>query len=205
MKNKQLKKCERCGVEYKPHRDSQKYCSRKCYISLNGSVRQCAICNKNYEPKYKEQKCCSKECAIKSLSNVVANGVCVICGKQFDIKRSARQVWCCSMPCAQKRYKIFHTDKHREDESCRRARKRGSRNEKVDFTYICERDSWKCQICGKKVDKLKKFPEPLSPSMDHIMPISLGGSHSKDNIQLVHLRCNLCKSASTGYQMRLIG
>ena len=48
-----------------------------------------------------------------------------------------------------------------------------------------------CAICGKPIDKSLKYPHPLSPSVDHIEPISKGGHPSDlDNLQLTHLVCN---------------
>lgn len=52
-----------------------------------------------------------------------------------------------------------------------------------------------CGICGKPVDKSLKYPHPLSPCIDHIIPISKGGHPSDiDNLQLAHLSCNRWKS-----------
>lgn len=52
-----------------------------------------------------------------------------------------------------------------------------------------------CGICGKPVDFTKKFPHPLSPTIDHIIPISKGGHPSDiDNLQLAHRCCNREKS-----------
>lgn len=52
-----------------------------------------------------------------------------------------------------------------------------------------------CGICGKPVDKSFKFPHPLSPSVDHIIPVDKGGHPSDiENLQLAHLCCNRFKS-----------
>jgi len=52
-----------------------------------------------------------------------------------------------------------------------------------------------CAICGKPVDMSLKWPHPLSKSIDHIVPVSLGGHPSdRDNLQLAHLACNRAKS-----------
>jgi 5-methylcytosine-specific restriction endonuclease McrA len=52
-----------------------------------------------------------------------------------------------------------------------------------------------CGICGKPVDKSFKFPHPLSPCIDHIIPIAKGGHPSDlNNLQLAHLCCNRQKS-----------
>lgn len=52
-----------------------------------------------------------------------------------------------------------------------------------------------CGICGKRVDFKLKFPHPLSPCIDHIIPVAKGG-HPSDisNLQLAHMTCNRQKS-----------
>lgn len=52
-----------------------------------------------------------------------------------------------------------------------------------------------CGICGKPVNFGYKFPHPLSPCIDHIIPVSKGG-HPSDisNLQLAHMTCNRDKS-----------
>ena len=51
-----------------------------------------------------------------------------------------------------------------------------------------------CAICGLPVDKSLKYPHPMSPSVDHIIPCSRGGSDDLDNLQLAHRKCNRDKS-----------
>ena len=52
-----------------------------------------------------------------------------------------------------------------------------------------------CGICGNPVDFSKKYPDPLSPCIDHIIPIAKGGHPSDiDNLQLAHWICNREKS-----------
>lgn len=53
-----------------------------------------------------------------------------------------------------------------------------------------------CGICGQPVDKsIKDILNPLSPVIDHIIPISKGG-HPSDisNLQLAHRWCNRQKA-----------
>ena len=52
-----------------------------------------------------------------------------------------------------------------------------------------------CGICGMPVDFSVKYPHPLSPCIDHIIPIAKDG-HPSDmqNLQLAHWICNRQKS-----------
>ena len=52
-----------------------------------------------------------------------------------------------------------------------------------------------CGICGQLVDMSLKYPHPLSPCIDHIVPIDRGGHPSDiNNLQLAHWKCNRMKS-----------
>ena len=90
----------------------------------------------------------------------------------------------------------------------RRARKMAAPTEKYTTAEIAERDGWRCQICGRRVDASLRYPAPESPSVDHIIPLSKGGSDLRANVQLAHLRCNISKHnrlLPQGEQLRLIG
>ena len=51
------------------------------------------------------------------------------------------------------------------------------------FCEIADRDGWVCHICRQTV-----LPEQAS--LDHVIPISKGGPHTRDNVKLAHLLCN---------------
>jgi hypothetical protein len=69
------------------------------------------------------------------------------------------------------------------------ARKRAKSNgfhieyEMVFYDLVFFRDSGKCGICGKDVG----FEVG---TLDHITPVTKGGSHTYDNVQLAHQSCN---------------
>lgn len=53
----------------------------------------------------------------------------------------------------------------------------------------------RCGICGLDLDPNLRFPDRLSKSIDHIVPLARGGTHTQDNVQWAHLGCNSAKGA----------
>ena len=50
-----------------------------------------------------------------------------------------------------------------------------------------------CQICGRHIDFDCDSNSDYYPSIDHIIPISKGGEHQWDNVQLACRVCNTLK------------
>lgn len=88
----------------------------------------------------------------------------------------------------------------------RRAAKRGAAVEKFIPVEIFERDRWKCGICRKKVRTDLAYPHPKSASLDHVVPLSEGGEHTRANSRCAHLDCNVQRSNRGGNeQLSLVG
>jgi len=87
-----------------------------------------------------------------------------------------------------------------------RARHYGVQYEPIDRLKVYARDGWICKLCHKKVDPKLKNPHLMSASLDHIVPMSLGGDHLYVNVQLAHMICN-SRKCNFGYgdQLALIG
>lgn len=77
----------------------------------------------------------------------------------------------------------------------RRALKRSVAVEDFDNADVFNRDEWICQLCRQLVDSGVSWPAAMSASLDHILPLFHGGSHTLDNVQLAHLGCNMRKGA----------
>lgn len=88
----------------------------------------------------------------------------------------------------------------------RRMLKAETRLETSPPTEIFERDQWICGICKRPVDPTLSWPDPQSATLDHIVPISEGGEHTRANCRLAHLRCNSARrDRGGGEQLALIG
>lgn len=63
--------------------------------------------------------------------------------------------------------------------------------EKFSSAEVFERDGWVCGICDEAIERELSHPDPRSCSLDHIIPLSLGGEHSQANTRAAHLDCNV--------------
>ncbi|MBF6368413.1 HNH endonuclease [Nocardia puris] len=69
-----------------------------------------------------------------------------------------------------------------------------------------ERDRWKCHLCKRKVRRSAVVPHPLAPTIDHVIPLSKGGTHEPANCATAHFRCNYTKrDCGGGEQLALLG
>ena len=87
-----------------------------------------------------------------------------------------------------------------DNEKSKRARNRPDQTGKHEVAF--KRNKKKifasqnvCGICHQLVDMSLKYPHPLSPCIDHIIPIDAGGHPSDiNNLQLAHWKCNRQKA-----------
>lgn len=62
--------------------------------------------------------------------------------------------------------------------------------QKIDRQTVLKRDGYKCAVCGIKLNR-KAIPlSPNNPTVDHIVPLSKGGTHTYDNLRACCLNCN---------------
>ena len=156
--------------------------------------------NPDYAAKwYKEHKHYCRDRSRKKRGTKAYERECEVCGKKF-ITYLPHQVTC-SKECRKgwkwrnrdRRLKqLKGTDKYISD---------------ISLKKLIRRDEGICHICGKKIDESDysivngiKQVGKLYPSIDHIIPISKGGSHTWENIQLAHLSCNCKKGSRVNYK-----
>lgn len=85
--------------------------------------------------------------------------------------------------------------------SRRHARLAAATTAPVADREIFDRDGWVCQLCDQPVDPSLPRRHPMGASLDHRVPLVLGGLHCPDNVQLAHLRCNFRKGSRLGYRV----
>ena len=120
-------------------------------------------------------------------------GQCSTCGDAFVVKMRKAAAPYCSATCAAKGYR-----------EVRKARERGAvKTQRIFRRKVYERDKWTCHICGKKIDQALDAPHPGSATLDHIHPLSLGGTHTYDNVKAAHYGCNSGRGNRAEFQMRM--
>lgn len=82
------------------------------------------------------------------------------------------------------------------DSNRARARRNGVAYETVSTPAVFRRDHYRCGICGGQTDPDAKVPDPRAPTLDHIVPMSMGGPHLYSNVQCACFECNWRKGAS---------
>lgn len=162
-----------------------------CFASV-----KCSMCDsvKRFRGKARVWTCAP--CAIKAASRKMQESTCPDCGKKHLSNRSI-----CRCPACKH---IAERADHRRQEEKRQMIKRGvSSAEGIWRKKVFDLDGWRCRTCKCKVQKKNIYADNAA-ELDHIIPLSKGGTHTYDNVQTLCRRCNQRKlDAVVPTQMRL--
>lgn len=94
-----------------------------------------------------------------------------------------------------RRYYVEHYDTVDANRAANSARRRGAvqRGDKFPRRAVFDRDGWRCTICGEPIPRDARFPHPGTASIDHIIPLTKGGTHTVGNAASAHTHCNTAK------------
>lgn len=216
--------CKFCGVEIDHLGLDTHYCNEECANRARIPARSvsCSVCRGDLpDPRRgRAPRFCSKRCSDAARGAVLAQPLplrrCALpeCDTEFQPRRDSDR--CCSELHGKRLYNRESradgrqkpppwSDERRDRYHRRRAQKKAtSSGEPVLLSEIAERDEWRCHLCGVDVDPEVSWPHPMSPSLDHVVPLSLGGPHAPENVRLAHLRCNSAKGNRGGEEQMLL-
>lgn len=83
----------------------------------------------------------------------------------------------------------------------KRAERAGVEYEFVNRRRVYERDEWTCHICRDPIDPTAKWPDMMCASLDHVIPLALGGPHAYANVKAAHWLCNTYKGADVHFDL----
>lgn len=225
-----MRECERCHMPFRATRATKRlratqgqwtrYCSTTCSNRADADRRRkpppapstriwivdCVECERAVVVRRSNARYCSRRCGERAFrkahprtSFVGEERTCPRprCRAAF-IQARPGQVYCTT--------RCYNAERRRNDKARRRARRRGVERETYRPLDIYERDRWTCGLCGKRIHRNQRAPHPLAPTIDHVIPMSLGGNDTKANVQAAHFLCNSIKGTSgCNSQLRLVG
>ena len=162
-------------------------------------AKKCAVCHNSFMGQQKRKYCsgkCQKEqnrqvaWIIHRTTQTPRETACRECGVVFTaLTRTREPHHYCGRVCAA-RYA------RRNAEHIRRERIRGSQavsRGRVSLRQQYEKFKGKCQICKCNTVMAKEYRVDMA-TVDHIVPLSKGGLHVEENVQLACIACNSQKS-----------
>jgi HNH endonuclease len=220
--------CARCGTAFGAKRAGHRFCSKACRCAARLSelaatrraagmaevrsdewrarlsaaqptkgkqiapARVCDHCHQEFRTSEerrleRSQRFCSRACQYAAMWGEWP--MCGHCGGPSNGHR-----WC-SKRCAE-----------RAKAARRERQKRGAPpnpSDDIPLPLLAERDGWRCALCRRKVSRTARAGTPKSASIDHLIPLSAGGSHTWGNVQLAHWICNTRRGVGGAVQLRL--
>lgn len=206
--------CMNCASIFKKTNGSKRtgtFCSRKCCFDWKAKRKEiiavqsegdnwnspsnknvkCLSCSEWFTPAKQGQLYCSHDAWEKK------DGV--IHRRCANVKRECRKEGCTNTVPKWKTHCAHCQTKsdlaHKKAAKIKRKRKLlATQVEAIHPDEIFERDGWKCKECGVNVSKQYDVNDDRYPNLDHIIPVSKGGTHTKENVQCLCRKCNLEKS-----------
>jgi 5-methylcytosine-specific restriction endonuclease McrA len=209
-----VRTCAVCGIGiWMPNTHSRIFCSLRCRSAFGSAKKAeealwhevktfvvCPECGRFFLPKSTLAQLCSAKCRARRQHrerhgrnrNPRPCEQCQVIFAPEEYGDKRRRF--CSLPCSRRYAARTHRPK-------RRARMRGVPTENIRIEWLLHRDGRACQLCGQLVRTEESVPHPLSPTIDHVIPLSRGGHHTRANVQLAHFACNVKKGANVGHSL----
>lgn len=211
---KPMRGCPQCGdivVRVRPTGPVPTYCSHKCRSRADHERRAEAISASGRRATLIAREAVARSCkrcgepipVTRTLNAVYCSAACSRRAAQISRSRTCSEPDCtrgvvarglCKKHYARvTRTKSPWTARRKANKRKRNALKRGAESEAIVDVEVYDRDGWLCGICTEPVARSLVWPDPMSVSLDHVIPLSRGGAHVLDNVQCAHLSCNVRK------------
>jgi len=203
------RKCVVCGKEFETYIERKKCCSKECSRKYHNTKPRPGYKDKRSKHSWAEYVAIQKQKAIErqEVKRIekefykkahTVERECVICGSLFycldkEVNRT------CSHECSReyaRRKRNFRADNRINDSNLV--------DTDITLKKLYKRDNGICHLCGGYCDwddyeitDGAFITKDNYPSIDHVVPLSLGGKHQWENVRLAHFKCNYQKGNIT--------
>lgn len=206
------KACLVCGAEMvvAPVGAVRMYCSKKCCKAARPPRRRvkdrspiyprlCELCDEAFIGRDAKARYCSQRCRQARKHTRIWIKDCEGCGAVVAFRRPNGK-WCQSCKAASRlAYWTSEKERERTRRKNRQRRLSARRGAEIAGRYtlaeVVAKSSGSCHLCGDPVDMSLKCPDPQSPTIDHLVPLSKGGPDVLGNVMLAHRWCNTSRGA----------
>lgn len=155
----------------------------------------CLYCNEPFKAYAINVMYCSNDCSYQSWYEK-QQGMreqhsikCKECSNFFTTTNQRRVF--CGKRCYRK-----YMDRYNEVTRRERILSNGEVHKDISIERLIKRDKGICYLCNDKVNIHLDSNDNFYPSIEHVIPISKGGTHTWDNVKLAHRICNSIKNNS---------
>ena len=178
---------------------------KKCNDKIDNTYK-CIMCGNEFYSKDKSYLCNVCKTKEKEINKIQSKRLkytiihrCQYCGEIFHISDKWKGKKYCSVECRNKK-----ENKRKEIRRRTRLITNGKYDDTITLKKLYKKYNGVCQICGKKCDyedyviteKGVHIAGNMYPSIDHMIPLAKGGTHTDNNVQLAHRICNSIKSSN---------
>lgn len=191
--------CKHCGKEsfrkVRGYSDAQKYCSRECSYASASKISQEIKALKriyiNNKPKNTRRLTCKIKPQKISPKSIKTLKPCTSCGIDVIGYGNLRRT---CLDCKRKN----KSKSKRLQKSIRRAKEANTAIEFIDPVDVFAQDKWSCYLCGINTPMSKRGTyDQDAPELEHVVPLSRGGTHTRGNLRCACRRCNINKGSLT--------
>lgn len=174
----------------------RKFCSRSCMNKRE--QRECSLCGIVFVVSKKNpREICGKACpSLKVEYDCVVCSITVVRPKCFGLGKF------CTDRCHRlwlKDNEIMIEPHHGMSRPVGGSKRKHKikKGDMIDRQDVFDFFNWTCIICDESIDKNVLYPDKMSATLEHIIPLSRGGTHTWDNVAPAHLLCNGKKGNET--------
>lgn len=215
------KLCKNCGREFAPA-----HARGRTAVHCSAACRSAWADARKSERAHEAARVPKRECMHPACSNMVGFHRSKFCSRNCSVmfKRQMQSPygfgdrcaiwidpcpWCGSLVTRNFRSRPIlcadcKVESKRRINAKKNLQRRASGELLVGVRDLALRDGDRCHLCSKRIDMALPGTDRDGPTIDHLIPVSHGGSNDSLNLALAHRKCNMARGNRGPAQLRLV-